>query len=232
MRPVRQAAGTGPAAEGPALLATELGDAVHRLLELVDLDEPRSPGLADLTATVRGWYPAVTAPEIDRIAAHVDAYCTSALAARIAGLGGARPERPFTFEVGGVLLRGRLDVLWRSGPRALVLDYKTNLLLDHSPAHVVETEYRLQRAVYALACLLAGAHEVEVIYQFLESPEEVVAQVFTTLDLDALRTEVGAAIDRVTEGEIRARPSAYACLGCPLLGVACSGTDALEEPFE
>ena len=37
------------------LAATEIGDAVHRLLELVNLQEPLPP--EDLTGLVRGWYP-------------------------------------------------------------------------------------------------------------------------------------------------------------------------------
>ena len=50
----------------------------------------------------------------------VAAYCESELARRIAPLDGAVPERPFAFEHDGVLLHGRLDVLWREGARALV----------------------------------------------------------------------------------------------------------------
>ena len=40
------------------LAATEIGDAVHRLLELVNLREPLPPD--DLAALVRGWYPRVS----------------------------------------------------------------------------------------------------------------------------------------------------------------------------
>ena len=61
-------------------------------------------------------------------ASFVAAYCESALARRVAALVGARPERPFAFEHDGVLLHGRLDLLHRDGPRALVVDYKTNVL--------------------------------------------------------------------------------------------------------
>ena len=63
-----------------------------------------------------------------RVAGLVDAYCASPLAARLASLRGARPERPFTFEHDGVLIRGRLDVLWHEGERALIVDYKSNAL--------------------------------------------------------------------------------------------------------
>src|SRR5213078_2161645 len=127
------------------LAATEIGDSVHFMLE-----------------------------ELERIAGLVRAYCDSELAARIATLHGAAAERPFAFEHDGVLLHGRLDVLQRDGARALVVDYKTNVLEEASPEELVERDYRLQRLVYALACFRAGADEVEVVYQFLERPDPVV----------------------------------------------------------
>ena len=58
-----------------------------------------------------------------------------------------------------------------TGPRALVLDYKTNSLAEGTPEEIVEADYRLQRLVYALACFRAGAEEVEVVYHFLERPD-------------------------------------------------------------
>src|SRR5215212_11151379 len=61
------------------LAATEIGDAVHRLLELVDLAEPRAPDVE----VVRSWYPAITDEELERVAALVVAYCESELARRI-----------------------------------------------------------------------------------------------------------------------------------------------------
>ena len=100
---------------------------------------------------------AVLDEEVERISMFVASYCDSELAARIATLAGAEPERPFAFEHDGVLLRGRLDVLWREGTRALVLDYKTNTLAEGTPEEIVEADYRLQRLVYALACFRAGA---------------------------------------------------------------------------
>jgi len=58
---------------GLGLHATELGDAVHRLLERVDLARPAVP--ADLRDLLRDWYPATTESEIEHIERHVRAYC-------------------------------------------------------------------------------------------------------------------------------------------------------------
>ncbi len=201
------------------LAATEVGDAVHRLLELVDLAAPVPPDVEQ----VRAWYPTVTGEELARIAAFVEVYCSSELARRIAALEGALPERPFAFEHDGVLLHGRLDVLHRAGPRAVVLDYKTNTLAEGTPEEIVEADYRLQRLVYALACFRGRAEEVEVVYHFLERADAVVSTVFTTADVTALEAELSEAIARIRGGEFRPTPSEFTCAGCPALDVVCAG---------
>lgn len=211
-------------APGARLAGHELGDAVHRLLEEVPLHAPRPPDRATLDSRVRSWYPRATSDELDRIAALVDAYCSSSLAQRVAALDGALPERPFAFEHDGVLLHGRLDVLWRAGERAFVLDYKSNVLDGADPAAVVEAEYRVQRLVYALACLRDGAAEVEVVYQFLERPDDVVSTTFGRDDVARLEQELSEAVARIRAGEFRPAPSHFACADCPALGLVCAGT--------
>jgi ATP-dependent helicase/nuclease subunit A len=205
----------------PGLAATEVGDAVHRLLELVNLQEPLPP--SDLDVLVRGWYPSVTDEELERIAGFVRSYCESELARRVATLPGARPERPFAFEHDGVLLRGRLDVLQLDGERAVVVDYKTNALEEGTPEEIVEHDYRLQRLVYALACFRAGAQEVEVVYHFLERPDAVVVTAFKREQLPELERELTAAIAKINAGEFRPTPDEFICAGCPALDVVCAG---------
>ena len=216
MRP-EGAHGTVPGATG--LAATEVGDAVHRLLETVELSAPAVPDVEQ----VRAWYPAVTDEELQRIRAFVTSYCESDLADRIAALDGAASERPFAFEHDGVLLHGRLDVYWSGGDRALVLDYKTNALAEGSPDEIVQSEYRVQQLVYALASFRAGAEEVEVVYHFLERPDAVVTTTFAQADLSLLEAELSAAIARIDEGDFRPSPSEFNCAGCPALDRVCAG---------
>ncbi len=222
-----------PDGEAPEELAglagTEIGDAVHRLLEIIPLHDPTPPQRAELEESVRVWYPTATDAEVDRIAALVDAYTRSELAARLAGLPGARPERPFAFEHDGVLLHGRLDVLWREGGRALVVDYKSNALEGVDPTALVDADYRLQRLVYALACLRDGADEVEVVYQFLERPNELVSATFVASDVEALESELSAAITRIRSGDFRPTPSEFTCADCPALDLICAGPRLLEH---
>jgi len=216
---MRLANAHGTVAGQRGLAATEVGDAAHRLLELVDLQAPAAPDVEQ----VRSWYPAVTEEELARIGGFVASYCGSELAQRIAALPGARPERPFAFEHDGVLLHGRLDVLHRDGPRALVLDYKTNSLAEGTAEEIVEADYRLQRLVYALACFRAGVEEVEVVYHFLEQADAVVSRTFTRTDVAALEAELSEAIGRIRAGDFVPTPSEFICAGCPALDVVCAG---------
>jgi ATP-dependent helicase/nuclease subunit A len=220
--PWREPVALGAGMDG-GLAATELGDAVHRLLELVPLDDPSAPARDELDRRVRSWYPDVSPEELERVAALVDAYCDSALAKRVAELRGAQPERAFAFEHDGVVIRGRLDVLWREGDRALVVDYKSNALEGRVPAEIIESEYTLQRLVYALVCLRAGATDVEVAYQFLEQPHDVVSKTFTPVDVPELESELSAAIARIRAGDFRPTPSEFACSDCPALDLVCAG---------
>jgi len=222
LRPA-DAAGTVPGQSG--LAPTEIGDAVHALLERVDLRAPTVP--ENLAELVRARYPAVTEEELERIRAFVASYCESELAASIAALEGATAELPFAFEHDGVLLHGRIDVLHRDGPRALVLDYKTNSLAEGTPEEIVEHDYRLQRLVYALACFRAGAEEVEVVYHFLERPDAVVTGTYRVEDVPVLEAELSDAIARIQANDFRPMPDEFVCRDCPALDLVCAGPKLL-----
>ena len=199
---------------GEGMSATEVGSAVHALLEAVDLATPSLPEVED-----------------ERIRSFVAAYCDSQLARRVAMLTGVAKERPFTFEHDGVLLHGYLDVFHLDGSRALVVDYKTNAIGDSSPEEIVEHDYRLQRLVYALACFRAGADEVEVVYHFLERPDAPVATTFARAQVVELEEELSAAIAQIQAGDFRPTPSDFACAGCPALDLVCAGP-RLREPAQ
>jgi ATP-dependent helicase/nuclease subunit A len=217
MRERRPERGAGGEAGG--LRATEIGDAVHKLLEQIDLSAPALPDIDQ----VREWYPTVSEEELERIRVFVASYCESELAARIAQLSRVDKERHFTFVQDGVLLHGYIDAMHLDGTRALVLDYKTNLIGDSSPEEIVEDDYRLQRLVYALACFRAGAEEVEVVYHFLERPDAVVSTTFTLPQVAELEAELSAGIARIHAGEFRPTPSDFACSSCPALDLVCAG---------
>lgn len=210
----------GPAGPG-GLAATEIGSAVHSLLEELDLGAPRLP--EDLEARVRADRPGASEEEVERIRAFVSSYCESALAARVAALDRPRKELHFAFEHDGVLLHGYLDVFHVAEGRALVVDYKTNTLEVGTPTEIVEADYRLQRLVYALAAFRAGAEEVEVVYHFLERPDAVAATQFARPDVPVLEAELSEAIAVIQAGRFTPTPDELICAGCPALDVVCAG---------
>ena len=86
----RRRLGRGDCSAAGGLAATEIGDAVHRLLERIDLGAPEAPSLDQVLA----WYPAASAEELERIGLLVDAFCGSTLANRLAALDDVSSERP------------------------------------------------------------------------------------------------------------------------------------------
>ncbi len=221
MRPLKPP----PAGDG-GLGALDVGDAVHRLLESIDL---RNPQVVELER-VREWYPRVTDEELERIGGFVASYCASPLAQRVTELDGVATEVPFTFEHDGVLIKGFIDVLHRADGRALVIDYKTNSLEEGTPDEIVETDYRLQRLVYALACFRTGATAVEVAYHFLERPDAIVAAAFAADDVPELEAELSAAIAKIQAGSFVPTPSEFTCAGCPALDLVCAGPRLRSAP--
>ena len=213
MRP-GDAHGTIPGQTG--LAATEIGDAVHVLLE-------KGVSAADVREPVLARYPAAMDEDVARVGALVQAWHDSPLARRLSQTDRIRAELPFAFEHDGVLLHGRFDAYTRVDGRALVVDYKTNRLEDLTPEEALEDDYALQRLVYALAAFRAGADEVEVAYVFLEQPDEPVLRVFSREDVSALEAELSAAIGAIQEGRFVPTPSELACAGCPALDVVCAG---------
>jgi hypothetical protein len=105
----------------------------------------------------------------------------------------------------------------------MVVDYKTNWLEEETPAEVVERDYRLQRLVYALACFRCGVDEVEVVYQFLERPDDLVTSCYKVSETPELEAELSAAIAAINAGEFRPTPSEFACADCPALNLVCAG---------
>ena len=214
---------------GTGLAASELGSAVHELLEGIDLTAPAAPAPVELEQSVHSRYPAASDEDLERIAGFVSNYCDSELARRVAQLPEPATELNFVFDHGDVLVNGFLDVASFADGKAFVLDYKTNRI-DREPEQIVESEYRLQRLVYALACLRAGYEQVEVTYAFLERPDVVVSAVYRAGDALELERELGAVIEQVVSGDFSPTPSVFACSDCPANGVVCAGMDLPGAP--
>jgi hypothetical protein len=112
----------------------------------------------------------------------------------------------------------------------LVVDHKTDRVVDAGPleAHVA-ARYGIQRALYALAALEAGARRVEVAHLFLERPGEPATAVYDQADRDALRARLRAQAAPLLHGEfpVTERPHVALCGTCPGRGTLCPQPEAL-----
>jgi ATP-dependent exoDNAse (exonuclease V) beta subunit len=208
-------AGTAPA----GLAAADRGVLVHSLLERLDFRRPVAP---DVAAAARRAGMALRPDEAADLLSLVDAFSTSDLCQRLAHATHTAREQRFSFLLGELLITGALDVLAREpGGRMLVVDYKSDRLEGADPADVVARAYNVQRLIYALAALRAGATEVEVVHVFLERPDQPVSATFA--DAAALAAE----LQRLAEGVLTRRftvaetPHRAVCRGCPAEGGLC-----------
>ena len=127
-------------------------------------------------------------------------------------------------------MTGAVDVLAREGPgRVLICDYKSDRLYGADPARAAERDYALQRHVYALAGLHAGAATVEVVHCYLERPEAPAHAVFTSGDRAGLDAAVTSLAGGVLSGEfpVTELPHRGVCAGCPAEGGLCSWPEAM-----
>ena len=208
-----------PAAVG--LAATEIGDAVHRLLELVDL---RDPSVPDARAGAH------VVPGGDRRGARADRRVRRGVlrvGARAPGRGARRARGPSGRSRSSTTASCSTAASTCSTATARARSSSTTrrtLLGERTPEEIVEADYRLQRLVYALACFRAGAEEVEVVYAFLERPDAVVSTTFARARRAGAR---GRAVRRRSRGSTRAsssrRRASSRASGCPALDVVCAG---------
>ena len=215
------AAGAEPPLE---LTGLARGSVVHELLEALDVTRPELPPDAEIAALIEahGGPPddRESVADVKRLA---EAFIGSRLRERMAAAALVRRELPFAFnlEAGDgarpVLVSGFLDAHAREDDGVLVVDYKTDPLEGRTPEELLGERYAVQRTIYALACLLAGAPRVEVAYCFLEDPANLVVSVFEAADVDRLRGELNALAGGVVDGnfEPTAEPHRELCLTCP-----------------
>ena len=216
--------------------AAARGSAVHALLERLDFAEPRAPGEREVTeAAAAAGAAALDGEDRAALADLVVAFARSPLCERLAAATDVRTEEAFAFELAGAeLLRGSLDVVGREGDGTLlIVDYKTDRIgagVDgEALAARVERDYAIQRLVYALAGLAAGAPAVEVAHCFLRRPEVVVAARYDASERARLETELAVRLAPLRAGrfEVSGDPNRERCGSCPGRARLCSHDEAM-----
>lgn len=189
------------------------GTLVHAALEKMVLGP--EPDLLRVRTAIRDAATTLVGEEtdpllLDRAAALTHAFWRSPYAV----LGGptcGRTEVPFLFSRRDTLVSGVIDLLYKQRGGWTVIDYKTNRL-DGRTTEVVASAYRLQRELYGLACLLAGAPAVTVAFVFLESPDHVVRAAYGPADREALEQRLDRALLGLAGGSFPANQAG--CSAC------------------
>jgi len=218
----------GPAAAGavaPGLEPRLRGSLVHALLER---EGPAAERVADVAAQYGVQLTDADAADVARL---TDAFAGSPLAERLARARAVHREHPFAVTLGATLLTGIVDVLAQErGATRLVVDYKTDWIEPGDDlAAYVEQRYAIQRRVYALAALRAGAARVDVAYAFLERPREPITERFAAADADRLEAELLELAAGLLAGEypVTDRPHRELCETCPGRRALCSHPEEL-----
>jgi hypothetical protein len=171
----------------------------------------------------------VTAADVEDLREIVGAFARSPLAERLAAATAVRREAGFAFSLepggGGPLVNGFVDVIaTEPGGGRLIVDYKTDRLDGADPEHVVAKGYGVQRRLYALAALRAGAPHVEVAHLFLERPHEPATARYAAAEIAELEAALAEEAADVLSGrfEVAALPHRELCATCPGRGGLCS----------
>jgi ATP-dependent helicase/nuclease subunit A len=156
--------GGGPGAPPGRAKALALGSAVHRIMQLCDLQDEASIGRVAAGATRELGRPDLA----DEAAALADA-CWRSAPVRAAALAAAADpgavlrELPVGALIGDVIVSGAIDLLYRDGTEWVVVDYKTDRGAD---GDALRARYAPQGAAYAVAveAALRGQRVREVVF--------------------------------------------------------------------
>jgi ATP-dependent exoDNAse (exonuclease V) beta subunit len=203
------------------------GTLVHELLEGLDL----RPGAAlpddeAVRAVAAAHEVELSDDDVADLHALVGAFAGSALRERLGEARAVHRENAFAFALGdGPMLTGFVDVVaYEADGAALIVDYKSDRVGDADLDELVEAGYGVQRRIYALAALRAGAPAVEVAHLFLERPAEPAVARYEHSDAETLDVELRAAAAPLLAGAypVAAVPHRGLCATCPGRAGLCS----------
>jgi ATP-dependent exoDNAse (exonuclease V) beta subunit len=205
------------------------GTVVHELLERVDLSDPHAPSPEEVAARLESHGADASASAVEDVRRFVTTFLESTTCERLARARKVRQELGFAYEItppgtGGrsLLVNGFVDVYAEEHERTLIVDYKTDSLDGTTADALVEASYSIQRLIYALAALRAGAPAVEVTYCFLERADATVTREWSAADAEALERELLELAGGVVEGRFQPAPEPHLhlcaqCAGRPSL---------------
>jgi ATP-dependent exoDNAse (exonuclease V) beta subunit len=210
------------------------GTIVHSLLEAVDFARPLAPGEDDVAQLARKLGVKLTHEQQREIVALLTGALMAKPTATLAQARSVRREHPFAFALESAnqerpsepLVTGFIDLIAEQPDgTTLIVDYKSDRLVGEDDLELlVREDYGIQRLIYALAAIEAGAREVEVAHWFLERPDRWVSVRFSGTEHERLRESLR---DRLVAARDRGfavadDPHRELCLTCPGRDGLCS----------
>ncbi|MFL5844005.1 MAG: UvrD-helicase domain-containing protein [Solirubrobacteraceae bacterium] len=216
-----------PNPEAPAPFSLDplvRGTITHELLEELELpDEERIRTVAARHDTE------LTGADVADIHALVEGGLGSELMRRVLAASERHVEEAFTLALVDhphvPLFNGFVDLrAIEADGGALIVDYKTDRLGGADPEEMVERSYGVQRRLYALAALRAGAPHVEVAHLYLERPADPAVARYEASEIPELERHLAEESADVLSGrfEVADVPHRDLCATCPGRGGLCS----------
>jgi ATP-dependent helicase/nuclease subunit A len=183
----------GPGAPPGRAKALALGSAVHRIMELCDLQDE-----ASIARVAAGVTRELGRPDLTDEAVELATACWRAAPVRAAAVAAAADpgavfrELPIGALIGDVIVSGAIDLLYRDGEEWVVVDYKTDRGAD---GDALRARYSPQGAAYAVAveAALLGDRVREVAFVAARAGGLAVMVPVDDGLRDAARTEVATA---------------------------------------
>jgi RecB family exonuclease len=166
----------------------------------------------------------LTADGLPRLTRALELVAASPVAEEISRADRVQTECPILLPIGGSILVGSIDVIARTGARALIVDYKTGA--GELDLEAARERYALQASCYALAALAAGASRVAVVFLEIEREGREIRFEFSEADLPALERPITDALVQMAAGRFPWL-EAYeqrVCGECAALGATCPVT--------
>jgi ATP-dependent helicase/nuclease subunit A len=202
------------------------GSIAHDLLERLDLLDPQVPSPEEIAKAGERRETTLTDADLSDVAALIEGAVSSDMVRRVRDADERHVEESFALAVGDLpLFTGFIDVRAVEADGAhLIVDYKSDRLDGADPEPLVEQDYGVQRRLYALAALRAGAERVEVAHLFLERPDEPATATFTLDDIQPIEDYLEERAQGIMSSrfEVAAHPHLTLCATCPGRNGMCS----------
>jgi ATP-dependent helicase/nuclease subunit A len=203
-----------------SLDARARGSLVHRLLEGLDFSHVAPPAPDVVARAARELGASLPEGEARAVGELVAAVAGTELGARLAAAPRVLREHSFAFLLAPAqtLIIGAVDAIaYELGGRCLVVDYKSDRVEGEDLETLTERHYGVQRRIYGLAALRAGALEVDVAHWYLARPGAPVSVHYDASDADALADQLVARTRALQAGEFAVAPIPHRelCRTCP-----------------